>query len=136
MKQDMEGGMEWVMEQGTERGTEQGAAKVKPCAMQGMEDTAGSALAWSTALPWEQPGHSPVCGIIKSQNYRLVWAGGDLKTHLVPPPAVGRDTFHCPRLLQAPSNLALGTSRDPGAATAALGTCARMPPSPAAHAVG
>uniref|UniRef100_A0A8C0ZI97 cGMP-dependent protein kinase n=10 Tax=Passeriformes TaxID=9126 RepID=A0A8C0ZI97_CYACU len=36
---------------------------------------------------------------------------------------MGRDSFHCPRLLQAPkSSLALGTSRDPGAATAALGT--------------
>lgn len=52
MKQDMEGdvewgikqGMEWVMEQGTAQGTEQDAAKVKPCAMQGMEGTAGSAL--------------------------------------------------------------------------------------------
>uniref|UniRef100_A0A8C9MEJ2 E3 ubiquitin-protein ligase TRIM9 n=1 Tax=Serinus canaria TaxID=9135 RepID=A0A8C9MEJ2_SERCA len=42
----------------------------------------------------------------------------------------GRDTSHCPRLLQAPSSLALGTARDPGAATAALGTCARAcPPS-------
>uniref|UniRef100_A0A8C3DV74 Uncharacterized protein n=1 Tax=Corvus moneduloides TaxID=1196302 RepID=A0A8C3DV74_CORMO len=37
-------------------------------------------------------------------------------------PCHGRDTSHCPRLLQAPmSSLALGTARDPGAATAALG---------------
>uniref|UniRef100_A0A8C3NTU2 Small ribosomal subunit protein bS6m n=1 Tax=Cyanoderma ruficeps TaxID=181631 RepID=A0A8C3NTU2_9PASS len=49
--------------------------------------------------------------------------GGDFKAHLVPSPAMGRDTSHCPRLLQAPvSSLALGTARDPGAATAALGT--------------
>ena len=34
------------------------------------------------------------------------------KTHPVPPPAMGRDTFHYPRLLQALSSLALGTSRD------------------------
>ncbi|NXM54156.1 IF4G3 factor, partial [Illadopsis cleaveri] len=41
----------------------------------------------------------------------------DLKSHPVPPAAMGRDTFHYPRLLQAPaSNLALDTSRD-GAAT-------------------
>ena len=40
---------------------------------------------------------------------------------------MGRDTFHCPRLLQAPvSNL--DTSRDPGTATAALGTlCQGLP---------
>ncbi|NXP23097.1 SHAN3 protein, partial [Scytalopus superciliaris] len=39
---------------------------------------------------------------------------------LVPPPAMGRDTSHYPRLLQAPSNLAWDTPRDPGAATASL----------------
>ena len=82
---DIEGGMEWgtrqgtewVMERGTEQGTEQGAAKVKPCAMQGMEDTGRSVLAWSTALPWEQPGHSPVCGIIKITESQtgLGWRG-------------------------------------------------------------
>ncbi|NWW39841.1 MP2K2 kinase, partial [Panurus biarmicus] len=44
------------------------------------------------------------------------------------PHLVHRDTFHYPRLLQAPSNLALDTSRDPGAATASLGTCARASP--------
>ncbi|XP_063265078.1 transmembrane protein 220 isoform X1 [Prinia subflava] len=33
-----------------------------------------------------------------------------------------RDNFHCPRLLQGPSNLALGTSRDPGTATASVGS--------------
>ncbi|NWT74304.1 IF4G3 factor, partial [Prunella himalayana] len=44
----------------------------------------------------------------------------DLKSHPVPPSAMGRDTFHCPRMLQTlMSNLAVGTSRD-GAATAAL----------------
>ena len=34
---------------------------------------------------------------------------------------MGRDTFHCPRVLQAMSSLALDTARD-GAATAALGS--------------
>ena len=34
---------------------------------------------------------------------------------------MGRDTFHYPSLLQGLSGLALDTSRDPGAATAALG---------------
>lgn len=46
------------------------------------------------------------------------WLGleGTSKEHLVPLPAMGRDTFHYPsRML---SNLALGTTRDPGAATA------------------
>ena len=46
---------------------------------------------------------------------------GTLEIILFQPPAVGRDTFHYPRLLQAPSNLALDTSKDPGAATASLG---------------
>ena len=35
---------------------------------------------------------------------------------------MGRDTSHYRRILQAPSNQALGTSRDPGAARAALST--------------
>ncbi|TRZ11482.1 hypothetical protein HGM15179_015629 [Zosterops borbonicus] len=35
---------------------------------------------------------------------------------------MGRDTIHYPKLLQALSSLALDTARDPGAATAALGT--------------
>ncbi|RMB98546.1 hypothetical protein DUI87_24760 [Hirundo rustica rustica] len=45
--------------------------------------------------------------------------GRTLKTISFPPPAMGRDIFHYPRLLQAPSNLAWDTSRD-GAATDAL----------------
>ena len=36
------------------------------------------------------------------------------------PPATGRDPFHQPRLLRAPSSLALSTARE-GAATAPLG---------------
>ncbi|KAF4798930.1 hypothetical protein TURU_059474 [Turdus rufiventris] len=48
-----------------------------------------------------------------------------LKLTLFPPPALPMDTFHYPRLLQALSNLALDTSRDPGAATASLGTLCR-----------
>jgi len=51
----------------------------------------------------------------------MVWVGRDLKDHLVPtPPAMGRDIFHQPRLLRAPSNMALNTARE-GAATASLG---------------
>lgn len=43
-------------------------------------------------------------------------------------PTMDRDTFYYPRLLQAPSSLALDTSRDAGAATAALGTpCQGLP---------
>uniref|UniRef100_A0A8C3J917 GPI-anchor transamidase component GPAA1 n=1 Tax=Calidris pygmaea TaxID=425635 RepID=A0A8C3J917_9CHAR len=48
-----------------------------------------------------------------------VWVGRDLEEHQIHPPALGRDTSHQPRLLQAPSNLPLNPSRD-GAATASL----------------
>jgi len=42
----------------------------------------------------------------------MVRVGRDLKDHLGPtPPAMGRDTFHQVRLLRAPSNLALNTTR-------------------------
>lgn len=51
----------------------------------------------------------------------MVWVGGDLKGHVIPPPAIGRDTFHYPMVLRALSSLALDTSGDPEAATAALG---------------
>ena len=49
----------------------------------------------------------------------MVQVGRDLKSHLVPPSAMGRDTFHYLSLLQTLSNLALDTSRD-GAATDSL----------------
>jgi len=39
----------------------------------------------------------------------------------MPPPAIGRDTFHQTRLLRAPSNLASNTARE-GAVTASLGS--------------
>lgn len=42
----------------------------------------------------------------------MVGVGRDIKAHPVPPLAMGRDTFHNPSLLQAPSNMALDTSRD------------------------
>ncbi|NWT73120.1 MIPT3 protein, partial [Prunella himalayana] len=46
-------------------------------------------------------------------------------------PAMIRDTFHCPRLPQALSILALDTSTDPGAVTASLGTlCQGLPTLP------
>ncbi|XP_053913580.1 translation initiation factor IF-2-like [Cuculus canorus] len=48
---------------------------------------------------------------------RMIWVGRDLKAHLVPPPSTGRDTSHWIRLLKAPSNLALSTSRDRAAPT-------------------
>jgi len=71
---------------------------------------------------------SPVPGLCsggtrcdQSQDHGLVWVGRDLEGHLVPnPPAMGRDIFHQPRVLRAPSNLALSTARE-GAATASLG---------------
>lgn len=34
------------------------------------------------------------------------------KDHLMPPPAMSRDTFHCPKLLQTLSHLSLDTSWD------------------------
>lgn len=40
-------------------------------------------------------------------------------------PAKGKDTFHSARLLQVPSSLALDTCRDPGSATASLGSPCR-----------
>jgi len=50
------------------------------------------------------------------------WVGRDFKTSLGSnPPATGRAPFHQPRVLPAPSNLALNTARD-GAATASLGS--------------
>jgi len=44
---------------------------------------------------------------------------GTFKDHIFDD-ALGRDPFHQPRLLQAPSNLALNPARE-GAATASLG---------------
>jgi len=51
-----------------------------------------------------------------SQTHGMVWAGRDLIAHLVPNPAMGRDISLQPRVLQAPSSLALDT-----ASTASLG---------------
>ena len=50
----------------------------------------------------------------------MVWVGKDLNGHLFQPPAMGRATSHQTRLLPAPPNLALDTTRD-GAPTAPLG---------------
>ena len=49
-----------------------------------------------------------------------IWGGRDLKDHLVPVPAVGKDTCHQTRLLKTPCR-ALITSRD-GASTTYLGS--------------
>lgn len=46
--------------------------------------------------------------------------GGTWWFHLIPTPCHGQDTFHYPRLLKHPSNLALHTSRD-GASKTSLG---------------
>jgi len=51
----------------------------------------------------------------------MVWVGRDLTDHPFPPPATGRDPFHQPRVLRAPSSLALDTATE-GAATASLGS--------------
>jgi len=42
----------------------------------------------------------------------MVWVGRDLKDLLFSTPAMGRAAPHQLRLLMAPSNLALSTSRD------------------------
>lgn len=34
--------------------------------------------------------------IITDPNHGMVWHGKDLADHLVQPPAIGRDTVHCP----------------------------------------
>uniref|UniRef100_A0A8C9N426 DDRGK domain containing 1 n=1 Tax=Serinus canaria TaxID=9135 RepID=A0A8C9N426_SERCA len=52
-----------------------------------------------------------------TERFGLEWLFKLIQCH----PCHGRDTFHCPRLLPALSSLALGTSRDPGAATASQG---------------
>lgn len=50
----------------------------------------------------------------------MVWFGRNLKVIQLYLPAVGGDSSHHPRSLQAPSNLTLGISRDEAAA-ASLG---------------
>jgi len=52
----------------------------------------------------------------------MEWVGweGTFRGHPVQPPAMSRDIFHQPRLLRAPSNLALSVSRV-GASTTSLG---------------
>ena len=59
----------------------------------------------------------------RSQNRRIIeWLRleGTIKIIRFQPPAMGRDISHQPRVLRAPSNLALHTARE-GAATASLG---------------
>ena len=51
---------------------------------------------------------------------RFGWEG-TLQTTQFHPPAMGRDPSHQPRVLRAPSNLALSPARE-GAATASLGS--------------
>ncbi|RMC11787.1 hypothetical protein DUI87_11913 [Hirundo rustica rustica] len=63
------------------------------------------------------PAFAHLCVIIKSQNdVELEGTFEPTQCH----PCHGQDTFHYPRVRQATSSLALDTSRDPGAATAAL----------------
>jgi len=51
---------------------------------------------------------------------------GTIKDHPVPPPAMGRDPFPQPRVLRAPSSLALNPARE-GAAIAPLGSLDQGP---------
>ena len=63
-------------------------------------------------------------GRYRMYNHRITgWFGleGTLQITQFHPPALGRDPFHQPRLLQAPSNLALNPARE-RAATASLGS--------------
>lgn len=53
----------------------------------------------------------------------MVWFGKDLKYHIDPPPAMGRDIFCLTQVAPSPKvQPALDTSRYPGSATASLGT--------------
>uniref|UniRef100_A0A8C5TZC6 Uncharacterized protein n=1 Tax=Malurus cyaneus samueli TaxID=2593467 RepID=A0A8C5TZC6_9PASS len=56
--------------------------------------------------------------------YKCHWYQGKMRGY-----GICEDTSHCPRVLQSPvSSLALGTARDPGAATASLGIpCQPLP---------
>ena len=54
--------------------------------------------------------------LVWSHNHRMDWVGRELKAHPVPTPCHGLAAPHQLRLPRAPSNPALGTSRD-GAST-------------------
>jgi len=55
----------------------------------------------------------------------MEWFGleGTLQIPQFHPPALGRDPFHQPRLLQAPSNLALNVPRDGASPTSLDNPC-------------
>jgi len=58
----------------------------------------------------------------REYNHRMVWFERDFqRPSSSNPPAMSRHTFHWTRLLRAPSNLALNSSRE-GTATASLGS--------------
>jgi len=90
---------------------------------------AGCPLAWTLNPTVPQPcncPHEPEHGPTRSvqANHRIMeWFGleGTLKLLWFQPPAMSRDVSHQPRVLRAPSNLALSTARE-GAATASLGS--------------
>jgi len=68
---------------------------------------------------WPHPAHGPgACKIIESQD-GLGWKG-PYRSSSSHTPDMGRDPFHQPRVLKAPSSLALDTARE-GAATASPG---------------
>ena len=74
--------------------------------------------AWRVGLSGLFQGHCCEANIIEAQN-GLGWKGPS-KIVSFQPPAMGRDPFHQPRVLQALSSLALNPARE-GAATASLG---------------
>lgn len=69
--------------------------------------SAAPALQWAAALRVKQRIRT-----IESYNYRLIWAGKDLKAHLIPNPLLREGTglelgFHQTRLLRAPDGSSL-----------------------------
>jgi len=81
-----------------------------------------SSLHWDSLecyQPWTYNGKEGLT--LLSLNHRMVWVGRDLTDHPVPPPAMGRDPFPQPRVLPAPSSLALSPARE-RAATASQGS--------------
>ena len=72
----------------------------------------------SAGLGFSKPGQ----GVLRRGHRNTEWFGweGTLQTIQFQPPAISRDIFHQPRVLKAPSNLALNPARE-GAATASVG---------------
>jgi len=78
-------------------------------------------MAWLPTQPWGASRGQLWGPSSQSQGHRRVWVGRDLRDHPAHPPAMGRDISRQPRVLRAPSSLALNPARE-GAATAPLGS--------------